>query len=105
MLNPGDRCAICGKTDHETPDLTAELDAAEAIVMGGTESVVTEWGVRRWEEGREHWYGSDAESERVARAITRDHEKSGTPGVLIRRTVTYGPSEEVPREAGEDEEP
>lgn len=77
-------------------DLTAELDAAEDIVMGRTEAVVTGWGVRRWEEGREHWYGTDAESERVARAITRDHEKSGTPGILIRRTVTYGPSEEVP---------
>jgi hypothetical protein len=77
------------------PDLTAELDAAEDIVTGRVEKVETEWGVRRWEEGREHWYGSDAEAERIARAVALDHEKSGTPGVLVRRTVTYGPSEAV----------
>jgi len=78
------------------PDLFAELDAAEDIMTGRAELIVTEWGVRRWEEGREHWYGTSAEARRVARAIVRDHEKSGTPGVLIRRTVTYGPPEDVP---------
>ena len=31
----------------DEPDLTRELDAAEEIVMGRAESVVTEWGVRR----------------------------------------------------------
>ena len=31
---------------NDDPDLTAELDAAEAIVMGGA-SIETEWGVRR----------------------------------------------------------
>jgi hypothetical protein len=80
------------------PDLTAELDDAEEIVMGRAETVEVEWGVSRWAEHREHWFGTDAEAERVARAVARDHERSGTPGVLIRRTVTYGPSEEVPGE-------
>ena len=51
---------------------------------------VTEWGVLRWAEGREHSYGTDAEAERLARAVASDHRKSGTPGVLVRRTVTYG---------------
>ena len=46
MLNPGDRCAICGKTDHAEPDLTAELDAAEAVVTGCAETMVTQWASR-----------------------------------------------------------
>ena len=37
----------------DIPDLTAELDAAEAIVMGRAEAIVTEWGVRYDDLSRE----------------------------------------------------
>jgi len=103
MLNPGDRCAICGQADN--PDLTAELDAAEAIVIGGAESVVTEWGVDCTDGRGEHrvnfgdgQYGSEGEARAM---IGRDQRNGiGAHNVLVRRTVTYGPWEPV-REDGE----
>lgn len=67
----------------------------DALLAPGAAVVTTEWGVSRWAERREHWFGTDAEAERVARAMADDHKKSGTPGALIRRTLIYGPPEEV----------
>jgi hypothetical protein len=75
------------------PDLTAELDAAEDIVTGRAEAIVTEWGVRvPYEVPRVAPYGSD---EWAAR---RDVARGKDLGyALVRRTVTYGPWEDVPR--------
>jgi hypothetical protein len=74
------------------PDLTAELDAAEAVVMHGV-TTETEWGVRYKSASGEHAanYGSDEEGEKVARMAAADYRKLG--GALVRRTVTYGPWE------------
>ena len=60
------------------PDLTAELDAAEDIVMGRVEAVVTEWGVRRWAEGVYQSYGDGDGGEAVARSVAEDC--AGAPG-------------------------
>jgi hypothetical protein len=81
------------------PDLTAELDAAEEIVMGRTESVVTEWASRD-SSGSLFAYGHD---EFVARSVVASRERYGIHDVLVRRTVTYGPWEEVrvPEQIGE----
>lgn len=73
--------------DH--PDLTAELDAAEAVVMGGA-TVVTEWGVRYDED-----YVHPARDEQIARKVAALGADLGH--VAARRTVTYGPWEAVPR--------
>lgn len=91
MLNPGDRCAICGRTDD--PDLTAEPDAAEAIVTDGA-TVKTEWGVRYGDLSETAAIlGAGPDNERRAR-----HEVACWPdtAALVRRTVTYGPWEEIP---------
>ena len=72
----------------DEPDLTAELDEAEAIVMGRA-TVVTEWGMRH--DGcltDVHDHGSD---EKGARQSVADHARLN--GRLVRRTVTYGPWE------------
>lgn len=69
----------------DEPDLTAELDAAEDVVTGRVESVVTEWGVRH-PTGRVFGTGDD---ETTARFIARGQ------GTVVRRTVTYSPWEEV----------
>src|SRR6266702_1339497 len=58
-------------TDH--PDLTAELDAAEDIVTGRVESVVTEWGSLD-SLGRLFAYGHD---EFVARSVVAARERYG----------------------------
>jgi hypothetical protein len=81
----------------DIPDLTSELDAAEEIVMGRAEAIETEWGVRRPDlaSGVRNC-GSDGDSEQFARYIAADQEKRGITGALLRRTVTYGPWEEVP---------
>lgn len=71
----------------DIPDLTAELDAAEAIVLDGA-TVKTEWGVRYDEQGNVGIYGTNSDHERWARM--------DADGVLVRRTVTYGPWEAVP---------
>ena len=80
----------------DEPDLFAELDAAEAIVMGGA-TVETEWGVR-YVSGSGHervaWFGTDEEAEKIARRAAVDYRRMG--GTLVRRTVTYSPWEEVP---------
>jgi hypothetical protein len=76
------------------PDLSAELDAAEDVVMRGAE-VVTEWGVRA-PLGHVTKIGSSHEAERTARMLAADHEANGNPDALVRRTVTYGPWEVVP---------
>jgi hypothetical protein len=76
----------------DEPDLSAELDAAEAIVMG---TVVTEWGVDCTDGRGEHrvnfgesQYGSE---EKARTMIDRDQRNGiGDHNVLIRRTVTYG---------------
>jgi hypothetical protein len=75
----------------ECPDLTAELDAAEDIVMGRAEKVETEWGVR-YAPGRVGIVGMGPDNERHAR-----WETESEPGTLVRRTVTYGPWEDVRR--------
>lgn len=79
----------------DEPDLTAELDAAEVIVMGRAETVVTEWGVRYEPEFSRTVAicGTGPDNERRAR-----HEVSCWPesATLVRRTVTYGPWEAVP---------
>lgn len=62
-------------------DLTAELDAAEAVV--------TEWGVRRPDLASGVF---NAGSERMARFLAAD---CGGTGALVRRTVSYGPWEEA----------
>jgi hypothetical protein len=71
----------------DIPDLTAELDAAEDVAMNGA-TVVTEWGVRYDEQGNVGIYGTGSDHERWARM--------DADGVLVRRTVTYGPWEVVP---------
>jgi hypothetical protein len=70
------------------PDLTAELDAAEDIVMGRVDAVVTEWGVRY--ENHDLPYGTSHLSEQMARRDARTDQ-----AVVIRRTVTYSPWEET----------
>lgn len=85
------------------PDLTAEMDAAEDIVMGRAETVKTEWGVRYDDQGNVGIYGTGSDHERWARM--------DADGVLVCRTVTYGPWKEEPASsspagaAGEDEGP
>ena len=79
------------------PDLTAELDAAEEIVMGRAESVKTEWGVRQPGDG----IVIPNANEYLARLNAAG--QNGVPtsmdgGTVVRRTVTYGPWEEVPRD-------
>jgi hypothetical protein len=74
------------------PDLTAELDTAEDIVMGRIEAVEIEWGVRYGDEGYVGIHGTGPDRERHARL-----EADSEPGTLVRRTVTYGPWEDVPR--------
>ena len=73
------------------PDLTSELDAAEDIVMGRAETVVTEWGVRYDDlSPTPAILGTGPDNERRAR-----HEVACWPETvtLVRRTVTYGPWE------------
>ena len=84
----------------DVPDLTAELDAAEAIVMGGA-TVETEWGVRRPDlTGGVFNAGSDEDAERLARLVASDQQQRGVHGALLCRTVTRGPWEEVPGDSG-----
>ena len=81
----------------EEPDLTRELDAAEAIVTGRAEAVVTEWGVRYDHHGgKVGILGTGPDNERRAR-----HEVTCWPDTssLVRRTVTCSPWEEVPGES------
>ena len=60
--------------------------------MGRVESVETQWGVRYdAESSRVAVYGTQRASEQMARA-----DAAGDPGTLVRRTVTYGPWEDVP---------
>jgi hypothetical protein len=74
------------------PDLTRELDAAEEIVMGRVETVVTEWGVRRRDNGND----VGCANEYLARLnAAGKNDASLLVGTVIRRTVTYGPWEEV----------
>ena len=75
------------------PDLMRELDEAEEIVMGRVESVVTEWGVRRRDNGND----VPCANEYLARLnAAGKNDRSFLAGTVIRRTVTYGPWEEVP---------
>ncbi len=72
-------------------DLTAELDAAEDIVMGRAGSVVTEWGVRYDDlSPSAAILGTGPDNERRARHEVTCWPESAT---LVRRTVTYGPWE------------
>ena len=75
------------------PDLTAELDAAEDIVMGRAETVETEWGVR-W-PGRRGGVQDCGDDEDTARSLAAHRERTGIGGALVRRTVTYGPWEDA----------
>jgi hypothetical protein len=65
------------------PDLTEE------IVTGRTEFILTGWGMRH--DDCLHDYGHD---EKAARQAAADHARVN--GKLVRRTVSYGPWEEVP---------
>ena len=76
------------------PDLTAELDAAEDIVMGRTESVETQWGSLDRATGRV--FDCHTAIEEVAASHVAARKRHGFDDVLVRRTVTYGPWEEVP---------
>ena len=79
--------AILRHAESPEPDLTSELDPAEDIVMGRAE-----WGVRYdGIERRVIPYGTSHNSEQMARM----HAAAGRETV-VRRTVTYGPWEEVP---------
>lgn len=74
----------------DEPDLTAELDAADAIMMGHADKIETQWGVR-YSSGRVSVVGASRTAERLARMdAASDH------GTVVQRTVTYGPWEEVP---------
>ena len=74
-------------TPPGTPDLTAELDEAEAIVTGRAEAIVTEWGMRHDDCLTDvHDYGRDKEA---ACQSVADHARLN--GRLVRRTVTYWP--------------
>lgn len=76
------------------PDLTTELDAAEDIVMGRADKIVTEWGSRDLgSDGRVFEYRNLGEI--VARRATESRNRNGVPCMLLRRTVTYGPWEEA----------
>ncbi len=75
----------------DRPDLTAELDAAEDIVTGRAEAIVTEWGSLD-SSGRLFAYGHD---EFVARSVVASRERHGFHDTLVRRIVTYGPWEEA----------
>ena len=85
------------------PDLTSELDAAEDVVMGRAETVVTEWGVDCTDGRGEHRVsfgdGKDGAKEEARAMIDRDRRNGiGAHDVLVRRTVKYGPWEEIPDE-------
>lgn len=81
------------------PDLIAELDAAEEIVMGRAETVVTEWGSREISPSpTESVFRYRNLSERTVRGILAARAQRGRSDVLYRRTVTYGPWEMVPGE-------
>lgn len=71
---------------NDIPDLTA----AEDIVTGRAEAVVTEWGIRSGASGRVWEYGTDEQRARKEQPLVYGG------GTLIRRTVTYGPWEPVP---------
>jgi hypothetical protein len=75
-------------------DLTAGLDAAEDVVTGRAETVVTEWGVQYEPEltSSAAVIGTGPDNERRAR-----HEVACWPetAALVRRTVTYGPWEAI----------
>jgi hypothetical protein len=81
----------------DEPDLTAELDAAEEIVMGRAESVVAEWASREISPTpTESLFRYFSLSERTVRGILAARARRGRKDALYRRTVTYGPWEEVP---------
>jgi hypothetical protein len=84
----------------DIPDLTAELDAAEEIVMGRAESVETEvwWGVRYTASCGEHItsYGDEENARHEIACSDRLHRD--TRHTLLRREITTitTPWEEVP---------
>jgi hypothetical protein len=80
---------------HE-PGLTRELDEAEEAAIGRAETVVTEWGTRG-PDPAERVVACKA-GEEMALATVRSRARNGERLVLVRRTVTYGPREEVPGE-------
>ena len=75
----------------DDPDLTAELDAAEDIVMGRAERVVVQWGIQRPDLSTGYyWCGMGRNGEEAARLLADERYPA------VRRTVTFGPVEEVP---------
>jgi hypothetical protein len=77
----------------DEPDLFTELDAADAIVMGRIEAVVTEWGCRMLDGDVFEYRNLGGEA---ARAMVASRHQRGLGGVLVSREVTTGPWEEVP---------
>lgn len=82
------------------PDLTAELDAAEEIVMGRAEAVVTEvwWGVRYTSACGRH-VTSYGDEENARDEITRSNRlHRDMKADLLRREITTitTPWEEIP---------
>jgi hypothetical protein len=71
----------------DEPDLTAELDEAEALVLHDV-TTVTEWGYR-FPDGHVHYCAAGGEGE--ARYVA----SRAADAVAVRRTVTYGPWELV----------
>jgi hypothetical protein len=76
------------------PDLMAELDAAEDVITGRVETVVTEWASR--DLGGSAVFEMSHLGEEAARHVVEARNRNGVPCVLLRRTVTYGPWEEEP---------
>jgi hypothetical protein len=59
-------------------------------------TIETEWGARRPDLASGVFNtGSGEDAEKMARLIASDQERRGIQDALVRRTVTYGPWEEV----------
>ncbi len=78
----------------DEPDLMAELDVAEAIVMHGA-TVEIQWG---WREKDGDVFVMHRLGEEAARALVAGQRRNIRSVTLVRRTVTYGPWEEAPGE-------
>ncbi len=80
----------------DEPDLTAELDAADALVLHDVPTE-THWGTLDPVTGDVFLCGGEAVplSEGTARSIVRSRRDLGKGDRLVRRTVTYGPWEVV----------
>jgi hypothetical protein len=79
----------------DEPGLTRELDVADAVMMAGA-TVVTEWGTRGPDPAER--VVACRTGEEMALATVHSRARDGEHRGLFRRTVIYGPWEEVPGE-------